>query len=193
MFEKSVLKKTLFLLLLLLGTIFQPSHAKELDKSRSLRREVQSLTAKAREVRADTSSDEDSTEKIFDGIRFKLKSFASNVRLRTQNTIKYFATKTSMMNSTMLHRNDTDGLLRPPFKRLRTRLQKRRKSNKNQALVLNMEPANTTAIYEPIRVMDTGLAIIGTVMDSTAIFANITNSNSTMLTSTINMTNISRK
>lgn len=132
------------------------------------------------------------TENIFDRIRFKIRNLAGDLRIRTQNTIKYFSTKAPMMNSTMLQRNGTEGLLKPPFKRLRTRLKKRRK-NKDQNHVPNMEAVNTTAIYEPIRVIDTGLAIIGTAMDPMVMLGNITNSNNTNLTISINMTNISSK
>lgn len=62
---------------------------------------------------------------------------------------------------------------RPPFK--------------DQAHVLNMEPVNTTVIYEPTWVIDTD------IKDSMTMFGNITNSNNTILTSSINMANIGRK
>nr|XP_036218814.1 uncharacterized protein LOC118680908 [Bactrocera oleae] len=94
-----------------------PSHS---SMVKSLRTEAQNLSVKAKEISVQISSDEDSTENIFDGIHPKYYPVFLH-----KNTHE----------DCVLRRNDTEDSFRPPFK--------------DQAHVLNMEPVNTTVIYEP--------------------------------------------
>lgn len=96
---------------------------------------------------------------IFDGIRFGLKTVVNSIPKHVVNRLSAGAPNT---NSTLQHRHGIFGLRRPPLKRLRMRLKKR---TKNTTSMAGGQPSKVVVPFESIQIVDTGLNIIGTVVE----------------------------